>query len=235
MKTIKTLVNIYLVQANKELDYPFIAKNMEFGSKNGLHLVTGNSNNSLDLQPQHFYFTIPQSDLEISRINIGDYCLKWSGGKWIVVFMDEFQYKLYNELWNEVKYEKIIATTDTSLKIHTIEQFGLGASCDKYTDIPSIPQSFIEHFISEYNKGRIVKQVEIELEKPKYINSNFTKPYADGIVKLNQQNEISIVTPKQVYSKEEVDLLIKRAITAYDVTVSNEIEWNTDNWIKDNI
>lgn len=46
-----------------------------------------------------------------SEINEGDWCLKWSGGKWNICFMDRFNFKLQKELWNETVYKKITHST----------------------------------------------------------------------------------------------------------------------------
>lgn len=155
---------------------------------------------------QHLYITLPQSDLEISEIKEEDWCIKWNGGKWKTTLVDSLQYKLINELWNEVDYKKIIATTDISLNIN----YKVG-NIEYGIKLPSIPQSFIEHFISEYNKGNIIKEIEVELEEYEVesygISSivEYSEPSTDFRLKLNQQNEISIVIPEEKkYSKEEI-------------------------------
>jgi hypothetical protein len=67
---------------------------------------------------------------------------------------------------------------------------------------PQIPQSFIEHFISEYNKGNVISKVLVEVKET--YNIRYYTP-AGGIecaekynikykFKLNKNNEISILT-----------------------------------------
>jgi hypothetical protein len=83
--------------------------------------------------------------------------------------------------------KKIIATTDTSLSIKK-EQSGENIWTQQ---LPQIPHSFIEQFISEYNKGNVISKVLIEVEHnklyPMVQNNNFK-------IKLNQNNEITIKT-----------------------------------------
>lgn len=61
-------------------------------------------------------------------------------------------------------YKKIIATTDTSLETHEFEEFGFGASMDKYINLPQIPKSFIDKYITEYNKGNVIEDVLVDYE-----------------------------------------------------------------------
>lgn len=55
---------------------------------------------------------------------------------------------------------KIIASTDSSLSF-TAGQKHIG-QVPPHERFPSIPQWFIEYYISEYNKGNIIKEVEVE-------------------------------------------------------------------------
>ena len=61
--------------------------------------------------------------------------------------------------------KKIIATTDTSLKIEILEgppKF----SCEgiRIENLPQIPLDFIKHYITEYNKGNIISSVLVKYE-----------------------------------------------------------------------
>jgi hypothetical protein len=79
----------------------------------------------------------------------------------------------------------------------------------KPMNLPSVQQSFIGHYISEYNKGNVIKQVEIELEsyfksEPMYIAANNSAGEKIFKLKLNQNNEISIIIPEENITKDIV-------------------------------
>jgi hypothetical protein len=81
--------------------------------------------------------------------------------------------------------KKIIATTDISLKYDT-GKVSSSITCGDipiYKSIPQIPKSFIEYYITEYNKGNIIKTVYVEV--------------TDNGVVFNSNNEIS--TAQVVY------------------------------------
>jgi hypothetical protein len=110
------------------------------------------------------YFTLPQSDLEISKIKEGNWY--YDKTKEDVVF-PSFNIKTgKNKSFraNPIEFcetkdladflnirnncEKIIASTDKSFGGNTL---------------PSIPKTFIDFFISEHNKGNVISTCEIEL------------------------------------------------------------------------
>jgi hypothetical protein len=105
---------------------------------------------------------------------------------------------------NLLHNKKIISTTDKSLRIHKSEILGKinGHTLGKVKSLllPQLPQSFIEYFISEYNKGNLISKVLVEVE------NDYEEPQGDYFrIKLNQNNEISILTEqKQIFSREEV-------------------------------
>lgn len=109
-------------------------------------------------QPQHLYVLSDEEKKE---------------NDWVFHIANKqiFKYtKGENKYW-----KKIIATTDSSLKIGD----NTGKSGDGIS-LPKIPQSFIEDFIIEYNKGNEVKKVLMA------VNGN----------QFNQNNEILIyITP----------------------------------------
>jgi len=130
---------------------------------------------------------------------------------------DWYKYPNQNGVWcnNEGTVpnrdaRKIIATTDSSLKTK-VEQSGENAW---YNLIPQIPQQFIEYFISEYNKGKIIDKVLVETEeKNEYISPlKVIPPATPGVyttgykLKLNQNNEISILTEEKQETIEEAAL-----------------------------
>lgn len=60
---------------------------------------------------------------------------------------------------------KVIGTTNTSL------------------NLPNIPQDFINHYISEYNKGNIIEEVEVEYEE-NYKTSSYSDQHRDCFFEL---------------------------------------------------
>lgn len=90
------------------------------------------------------------------------------------------------KMYDKSLYKKIIATTENSLKL------------------PQLPQQFIEHYISEYNKGNIVNKVKVEWEEGfEDINPNCSYPEQWNL-KVNPDNAINIKPIKNIWSKEEV-------------------------------
>lgn len=83
------------------------------------------------------------------------------------------------DYWNVRKdYKKIIATTDKSLKIGEepkkwISAGGQGGQLSVHWDmwnksqLPQIPQQFIEKYITKYNKGSIITDIMVEYEEGK--------------------------------------------------------------------
>jgi hypothetical protein len=104
-----------------------------------------------------------------------------------------FQFKNEKHYQN-CDFKKIIATTDSSL--NPTGDKGIIAHAFK-EEIPQIPQSFIEDFIQSYNQGNVISKVLVEVE---FIvtNEDWSKRpvIVDGYyqIKLNQNNEISILT-----------------------------------------
>lgn len=127
-----------------------------------------------------------------------------------------------NYLKNNCK--KIIATTDTDLKIKT--------KYDTHISIKSlsqIPQQFIEQYITEYNKGNIINDVLVEYDV-EWINPN--SKYDK--LKINQDNTINIKTVKDSFSRNEILSFIGK------MRVQGIIEFKVDatkfdKWIEQNL
>lgn len=115
---------------------------------NQLHIDTVEKENHENAINQHLYF------LSSEEIKEGDWCFDIVNGK--VLKAD-----------HDVNYEqdvvkKIIATTNTNL---IIDKYYPQFTVDKNPIIkylPQIPQSFIEYFIFQYNKGNIITEVMVE-------------------------------------------------------------------------
>jgi hypothetical protein len=113
-------------------------------------------------------------------------------------------------------WKKIIATTDSSLKLYEgeiVEESSGFKLKIKNIYLPQIPQAFIEYFISEYNKGKIVDKVLVKVEeKNEYISPlEVIPPATPGVyvtgykLKLNQNNEISILNNNPLFDNNDIE------------------------------
>jgi hypothetical protein len=135
-------------------------------------------------------------------------------------------------------YREILATTDSSLKLYESETIAKSAGFSLNTDdicIPSIPQSFIDKYVSEYNKGNKIEEVMVEYEEYESCNpiTGNTGNWYCGNIKLNPDNTINIQSIKDSWTRDEViSILIKR-----EEYISNELTpfISIDEWIKNNL
>lgn len=123
---------------------------------------------------------------------------------------------------------KIIATTDSSLKItkeYRPEAF-------QHVELPSIPQAFINHYIEQYNIGNIITEALVEYESkltsengrlsittdfkeriPKGLGKELNNHsfFGELLLKLNNNEIIITSATKDSYTKEEVETIKKEA------------------------
>jgi hypothetical protein len=221
----KTKVNVHLISTDKPSHIYLKNRINELGWVSGAYPSDLEQfPNQTGTQNQHLYITLPQSDLEISKIKEGDWfitddnILKSNNSSLVIK-----QCKEITNSWiiddegighSPDNSEKIVACTD-KLPIEPYQGHYDGIDCTNY--LPSIPQSFINHYITEYNKGNMIKEVEVELEEE--IHNNSTDKWND--VKVTN-NEISI-TPLTVisYTEEEVKEFVFRAYNQR--TLDNEV------------
>jgi len=186
----ETNVNFYLLATDKPSNIHFNEDNYYFLTKEKC-LVGKNLN---------LYVTLPKSDLVISNILNGDWCLdNYQINEEGESEINVYQKKKGLEYCDSSTEEKIIAATDKSLVIHEIEHYGLGASADKYTKLYSIPQKFIEYFIKELNMEHLINFGKVELD-PEIVYDPVSGYYApinlnNSTIEINLKNEISIVMP----------------------------------------
>lgn len=123
------------------------------------------NNNVYNCNPQHLYII---SDDEITNkdlLNTNDYYYirnhynEWYVGKYNGVSFD-FINNDGNFDSNLFVCKKIIATTDSSLKIETI----LSTQERKLKSLPQPSKQFIEKFVEEYNRENIITDVSVEYE-----------------------------------------------------------------------
>lgn len=123
--------------------------------------------------------------------------------------------------------KKVIATTDSSLTIYR-GGFNMGKSLPKPSD------SFIQKYISEYNKDNIIEYVNVEYN----VYGPIWKEKWE--LKVDKNNEITIKPIKSSWSRDEVILLCKSAFI--DGTYSGglgpreeSIESELNEWIEENL
>ena len=143
--------------------------------------------------PQHLYIT---SD-ETPKAN--DWCINDNA---------DTLYRI-NGLGDVSGWNKVIATTDTSLNQDVIAR--------PYPFVHLISQSFIEHFITEYNKGNVISKVMVEYED-EILQAGTGKSHRiankvkfNGLA-VNPNNTINIKLLKDNWNRDEVIGLIKAAV-----------------------
>lgn len=117
----------------------------------------------------------------------------------------------YNHIFKTISkeistgYKKIIATTDTSLKI--TKELDIHSIPTQYIEsdqsFPQPSQSFIEKFIENYNKGNIISDVMVEY---KITNEDFSKTPVQVTIdlKTDSKNTITIKRVKELWNREEM-------------------------------
>lgn len=119
---------------------------------------------------------------------------------------DWYYSKTFNLIYQAIKLplaikdsKKIIATTDKELILPIPEE--LMEYPHSYTQkaLPSIAKSFIEKYITEYNKGNVIDKVMVEYDNDvNYLNSGGWK------VKISTDNTINIKLIKDLWNRDEV-------------------------------
>jgi hypothetical protein len=135
------------------------------------------------------------------------------------------------------KYKKVIATTDNSLWLHDDT-----VPYPKTKTLTQIPQSFIEHFINEYNKGNVISKVLVEVEKQfDYKDKTSNSGYGYGFHELSKlklnNNEIVILTEQQTFNLDinELSDLLNKFATYTLINADEDIRLSTRDWIEQNL
>ena len=176
-----------------------------------------------DIKAQHLYI-ISDND----RIKEGD---------WYLDTLNNLVFP-YNKMHGQLPTDKkIIATTDSSFnKLHHSDNIlvsGRHSVSNNVIVFPSIPQSFIDKYVSEYNKGNVIKEVLVEYNGKGEIDGTglCEGTYCETHLKLNPDNTINIKNLKDSWTREEVKTLFDRFYQAFDMISQ---EWY-DEWIKNNL
>jgi hypothetical protein len=211
-------------------------------------------------RPQHLYilsdeeikegdwFIHPDSscfDKECKEVSIGGYEIKQ------VSKTDEhFVYHEVMAISKSRNIKKIIATTDKSFRLTEIVKEDGNIKFPYITPLPQPSQSFIEHFVEEYNKGNIITEVMVEYDMMyrdmtgehkalMLVGTEYLK------LKVNpKDNTINIKPKKEEWSREEVIVLLQKLADDIDnnyrpYTRDNSIGFdlvnNDGQWIEKNL
>lgn len=166
----------------------------------------------LGCQKQHLYVV---SDEEIKT------------GDWYLDLQGRINYPILSghEYWGlRTDYKKIIATTDSLLQYaidkspYPMEVYGL----------PQPSQSFINKFISEYNKGNIIENVLVEY---------YECPFYKGQLKIsNKDNTITIKRVKDSWNREELVIKIKEFAEKFVANTNTAYKQkDISDWIEQNL
>ena len=105
-------------------------------------------------------------------------------------------------------YLKIIASTNSSLALEPYQGQFDKIDCTNY--IPSIPKSFIDKYISEYNKENKIEECLVEYQMyngsvPITYNSDPNSSYTHCELILDSNNTINVKSIKDNWTKEELN------------------------------
>ena len=137
------------------------------------------------------------------------------------------------------RFKKIIATTDTSLKLYDSEVLVSASGFSMNTDdinLPQLSKHFIEKYIEEHNKGNVITKVMVEyVQVP---NSVFIQvleaPYIQ--LKINSDNTINLKPIKDSWNREEHIANIKAFAKEFVANTDTAYKQaDIDKWIKNNL
>jgi hypothetical protein len=175
---------------------------------------------------QHLYITVSQ---DIEKIKKGDWCIAMDTNIVFQVNMHEAE-KPISQFASI--YRKIIATTDRKLTIHTIEEFGFGASLDKYSKIPKPQQSFLKEFIVNPDGEWKVEYRCQELQHYKHHLVGNTCTCKKNTLVLNQDNTVNITSVEE-------KMIPERLLYIFNDSLPDSNSQMTDveikSWIKENL
>lgn len=182
--------------------------------KAGLYLVKGKCYieyypvKSINAGNQHLYI-LPYEEVVVMQPKEGN-CWAINKNNDTLYFLDSMG--VYDS------WLKVIASTDPSL------------------NLPSPSQSFIEEYVSEYNKGNIITDVLVEYKEGEdylagSVNDNECWDRYPDILKVSRDNTVTIKKVKDSWTRDEVIKLCKQAIIAGSFSSTFEF----DEWIETNL
>lgn len=187
--------------------------------------------NSFGIIAQHLYFT---TDEEIKE---GDWFIQIHQGNKTIVLCDKQNKNVVNTHQSQLlKAFKIIATTDTKLKIGG----GTGRREDGISILlPQPSQAFIEKYCKVGGiDGVLVEYENKYIEPPSSMHSN--RGHFELQLKVNSHNEITIHPIKDSWTREEVIEVINNFTNSDEIAFALKGAFDkpleiTDEWIKTNL
>jgi hypothetical protein len=198
--------------------------------------------------PQHLYITSDDAikEGEWGIVNTGLLLTPLLASKENILKLKDYSFK------------KIIATTDNSLEIKERECYPNGSykGITNIKSLPQIPQSFIEHYITQYNKNNVITKVMVECEEtkgtcdcyytkfckaPEHLKTGeLCKDEQNYNLKVNPDNTINIKPIKDNWNREEVESLCRLSFQAGGMHCATEgkiYERSIDinKWIEQNL
>jgi len=193
-----------------------------------------------DFEPQHLYIL---SDEQTKK---GDYNVPSDFSKTSDISKTSKEdLPVVNDKSNN--YKKIIATTDTNLKIEVADEGWKSADPGGwneykpiYKSLPQPSESFIQKYVEEYNKGNIITDVMVE-----YVEYDWNLTITDHIEfyikpKVNpKDNTITIKKVKDSFDLEELEnILVKHYLDIGAIQGCNlgeDVRIWTRKWISENL
>ena len=130
--------------------------------------------------------------------------------------------------------KKIIATTDTSLKIILNNYQDGPITYNKFEkSLPQPSKTFIESYIKAYNEGNPITEVMIEYNEFYELNDP-TGKYTERELKVKPDNTISIKKVKDSWTREEVHNLMMQAWINGEANPNQHFSIR-ETWIENNL
>lgn len=200
----KQVKQVHLLPTKKNSEIFLKKKELELNRNNPIYGI-----NELGWTYQQIYFTdnseIKEGDYYITDTKNGKKIFKCDGGKDLINYdhlitgspIDDEDYR---DSRDKNKCAKIIASTDKEI-----------------TPNSWIPESFVSTFISEYNKGNVIKEVQVECEEDKFSKFKrvgyFGEWYKNNWIKTNEDKSIIIsLIESRTYTREETKQLMQDSI-----------------------
>ncbi len=167
---------------------------------------------------QHLYV------LSNEKINVGDWYLTFEGAGFHSVVGVPRKCEDSNYSFSYCK--KIIATTDSSLKYSSWEPYHEHPQAS----LPQPNQSFLETFVSEFNRKNVIKKVMVKYTEDLAPSGDFFNPDIITVLKINQDNTINIKKTKDSWTRNEI--LVKGYDFLRWLALDHNHEFNTyeDAW-----
>lgn len=209
------------------------------------HLFSMKDGANIPSQPyQHLHII---SDDEIKE---GEYCYD----KILNIIFQVDKYTDLEYINQTDNVQKIIATTDTSLKIMnssltpTNRKLTTRESSFLQHNLPQPSQQFIEKYIESYNKGEVINDVLVEHEcvNNDYFHKKVCNEKEKGLsicysqLKINpKDNTITIKEVKDSWNREEIKKLLTKIVLDAEVPIKKshikECNRFINKWIQENL